>query len=207
MTLEQLFSSKGINYKASFSFLKGNYHAIYIQNKLDNHHWQNHFLPFLSEIGLDSSVNDSLLCQVATERVTLVMSDKWGNGHSAAPKSFIFGLLNLLLNDVQGDELNTSLERLHSFSKSALHKCSLNILGNRFIARVYLADQINIDASNLQFAWYLYKDGVRIETKPYSNELDVRFETSPEPGKHWVVVFARGHGVKQSMRSNKNYGI
>lgn len=204
LPLDHFFSLKGISFKASQTFSQCNNRIFYLQNKLDNHHWKNHLLPYLAEVGFGPPKDLASLIQCLGERITLILSDQWGAGHSAAPRKFVFGLLKLLLDSVPANDFSVKLERLHETSVSVLKSCCLKIDDNLFKASVSLASLVDLESA--EYAWYLYRDGKRVETKPYAKDLAVKFVTMPEPGIYWAVVFLRSKEIKQSIRSNKNYG-
>lgn len=179
--------------------------VIYLQNKNDGHHFKRHFQPFLARIGLAEHYRSDKNVQILSDSFSLVMSSEWGEGHAAAPKEVVYGLLQVLLEDSNFLKYNeVEAENLLAASESKgyqfIRSCTLTESNGKLIASA------DIDVEKLNgkpsMAWYLYHNGLRIITTKYTDELVWEVDCRAD-GVYWVVGFLKCKSIKQNLRSNK----
>lgn len=180
--------------------------VIYLQNKNDAHHLEKHFQPYLARIGFGKCYQSNKNVQILNEKLALITSSKWGDGHAAAPKEIVYGMLQALLKDDAFLKNNESdAEEFFSDQEISAYQyirsCSLAVINGRLVASAAVdTDQLN---GQPFMAWYLYHDGLRVVTTKYADDLTFEFDYAVGNGVYWVIGFLKCKLVKQNLRSRK----
>lgn len=167
-------------------------HLVYLQNSSDSHVIK-HAAPFMSGRVVLEKLNNVFFLDGGRRHI-LVCGD-WGKGHIPPPKDYVVSLLFSLMHINEPTEEEELLEKLTSYSSAKKLYLDDGELENFKLRAVNenssLSGSFLLDFSNyiyLRFSFYLVVDGVRLETRGYSKDVDFRFESPVLHGWEVVVV-------------------
>lgn len=155
----------------------GDTRIVYLQNTLDKTHLERHFLPFLKDFGIDRG---KALIEVHSGHQVSICSDGWGEGHRAAPGSFVYPLLHQLTQADGWEKLPEFVPDLHAQTTNPIRQVSLTFDQNGFHVRVSLAGTHAGGALTVS----LLREGVEIETLQIRDGEPGQFTSQATAGEY-----------------------
>lgn len=200
--VQSILLENEITFRVSDLWRNSSYKLIYLQNLHDSHHLHNHLSTFVESIDVSQPDFNSTYFK-SNDRIFFIFGKDWGKGHAAPPKKLIYGLLQHIVSSCDFDENQFKLcaERLYFESKSVINCCSLEVIDGNIFGTVSILE--NSESKNYKIAWYLYKDGVRIERTNYSEMSNAIFSSKASSGLYWATVFVRDSQGTVSLKSKK----
>ena len=144
---------------------------------LDKTHLERHFQPFLKDFGIDRG---KALIEVHSGHQVSICSDGWGEGHRAAPGSFVYPLLHQLTQADGWEKLPEFVPELHAQTTNPIRQVSLTFDQNGFHVRVSLADT----HAGGTLTVGLLREGVEIETLQIRDGEPGQFTSQATAGEY-----------------------
>lgn len=161
--------------------IRENSEIIYMQNKSD-WHYNSHYKPYIEGMKLEE-INDTLKIN-NKDRIYFYEGD-WGQGHVPLPLEIVKDILmNMSLDKKSLDilfEINIKIENQKKLKDEEL---IIRKIGNNYEFKV------NFDESEALYAFYLYKDGERIDVKWYDKENFYEL-ANPQKGEYEITYFIK----------------
>ena len=185
-----------IDHDVTLASISPNKALLYLQNETD-WHVQRHLLPFLQA---DFWTRFSNKAFKNNDRRVVVCLGDWSVGHAALPRDLIVKVISLIARQYEMDSVIRYIDRysksgkrfLSSFSvDGAAEEFDLSVsLGKDTVSCFITVDQkLEID----QFAFYLLKNGERINMRWYESNPTAIFEGYTESESFAAVGFVKDH--------------
>lgn len=196
---ERILNSRGVQTLAKSNAVRENNSVIYLQNVTDSHHLKKHFLKYfcLSENDLSKIPVNELV--VFDDKISFFLSDMWGDGHKAPPKDFVFPVLDRIIKDGVASA-RECLRELNQESASVIRGVEILLSESDIVCYTNLYS--SFFSFNPRYAYYLYRDGVRIRRVMYDAGNTIRF-SNLESGVYRVVAFVKTDLKSDSVKSRK----
>lgn len=195
----QRLHQAGIDYQLHASEQENT--VIYLQNAHDKHHLNVHLPQYYKDICLPSvDVGGTWLMP----KQYLYLSSSWGKGHTAPPRTFVFDFLKYIFSESFSlDSLSGEIKRIDSAYSSLIDRVSLSVSEKEGVTCRIHPSTVALEAGDASYAFYLLKDGKRVEYLAYQSDPVARFDVGDESAMFQAVGFVRSSSRSSTVKSNK----
>lgn len=199
--LHKLLEETGITHQVSIDQVNDNISLLYLQNRSDTEHVLNHAARFC-ESSSWRRVGQCSFCTTTGDNA--IFFGEWGDGHAYPPRKLLVESIKTLIISERASDVAKALEResnrlevkipfFHWFCDHPKAYIQANaIMRNEIISVTCSMADETIDPAGLQYAYYLLKDGHKIQSKWYSTDPFAEFTYENSTANLEVIVFTKG---------------